>query len=170
MNQLVSLMEKARSSAWYLWLLNFVLLRRVPFNNPHKIRITKIGEDFLEVRLPYRRSNLNHIKGLHACGLATVAEYASGLLLLRYLDPLKFRLIMQSLDIEYHYQGKMDGVVRWKMDTQWLQDNVLTPLTTEDVVQITPEIEVHDSENNLLCTARICWQVKNWSKVRTAVT
>ncbi len=93
--------EKASQSAFYLWLLNMGLQRAVPFNKPHRFRIQKIEKGKVEIKLPFIRKNQNHIKGLHACSMATLAEYSTGLTLLSCLDPKKYRLIMQKIEMEY---------------------------------------------------------------------
>ncbi|MBA4146221.1 MAG: DUF4442 domain-containing protein, partial [Cytophaga sp.] len=39
-----SLVQKAKSSGFYLWLLNLAFERMVPFNRPHGFRIAEIGD------------------------------------------------------------------------------------------------------------------------------
>jgi hypothetical protein len=64
-------------------LLSWVFRRVIPFNAPHGIRIASVtnGPDStaVEVLLPWRRRNRNHIDTVHACALATAAEFATGL-------------------------------------------------------------------------------------------
>jgi len=169
MKQLLILINKAKRSSFYLWLLNVALLRLVPFNKPHKFKVLKIDDNSIEINMPYRKANLNHIKGLHACGLATVAEYTTGLFLLSQLDPKKYRLVMQSMEITYHYQGKYDAIAKWRLNKDWLQQKIFSPLQGEDSIIISPKIEVHDTQQNHLCTATINWQIKHWVKVQTKV-
>src|SRR6187402_2284113 len=107
---LVEITEKAKHSGFYLWVLNFFFERMVPFNMPHKFRITYVSDNSVRSLLPYRRRNLNHVKGLHACALATLTEMTSGFMLAVKLDPAKYRLILRRLEIDYLYQGKMDAV------------------------------------------------------------
>jgi acyl-coenzyme A thioesterase PaaI-like protein len=120
----------------------------------------------VEIRMPYRRRNQNHIKGLHACGLATLSEYAAGLLLSYRLDPAKYRFIMRSLNMQYHYQGKMDAVATFSISEQWLNDNVISPLRQNDHVYVLCEVKTYDVQGNHLCTGTTEWQVKNWDKVK----
>ena len=80
--------QKARTSSFRLWLLNKALHWKIPFNKPHGIKITAITDDGFEVTVPYIRRNYNHIKGTHACCLATAGEYVVGLSLLRKLSLL----------------------------------------------------------------------------------
>ena len=88
----------AKSSGFGLWKLNLGLSYIIPFNKPHRIKVKSISDTKVTTFIPYRRRNFNHIKGIHACGMATCAEFSSGLLLLSRLDPKKYRLIMESIE------------------------------------------------------------------------
>lgn len=158
---------KARTSSLHLSLLNLALNRIVPFNKPHGFRIIEIGDDHIITLIPYRKRNLNHIKGLHACALATLSEFTTGLLLLTRLDGSKYRLIMQRLEMDYHYQGKMDAMATYSITKETIRQQILEPLETGDSVVIVCEVKIHDREGNHLTTGRVHWQVKDWGKVRT---
>jgi hypothetical protein len=75
MDKLNVFVQKAKHSKFYLWVLNFVLLRMVPFNNPHKLKIQTIADDGITMFAANTKNNRNHIKGIHACLLATLCEY-----------------------------------------------------------------------------------------------
>ncbi len=160
-------LDLARQSKFGLWKLNFALLRFVPFNKPHGFKVIQLDEYLVKVKMPYKRSNLNHIKGLHACGLATAAEYSSGLLLLSHLGMKKYRIIMESLEAKYHYQGKMPAIATFKMDEEELRKSILEPLKTQESVIKQCQVEVHDTDGNHLCTVKTNWQIKSWQKVKT---
>jgi acyl-coenzyme A thioesterase PaaI-like protein len=166
MKQLLSIIKKAQHSGFYLWLLNFLLLRGIPFNKPHGIKILKITDNSISIKLPYKRKNYNHLKGLHACALATLSEYTSGLLLMSRLDPAKYRLIMQSLEMNYFRQGKKDAVVSLSMEKEEFQNKILSPLEGNESINFQQEIKVHDTDDTHLCTANVNWQIKDWSKVK----
>jgi hypothetical protein len=157
----------AKQSNFGLWKLNFIMHRGIPFNKPHNIRIIEIGEDHVKVRIPYKRWNLNHIKGIHACGLATAAEYSSGFMLLTKLGFKKYRIIMESMEMKYHYQAKMTAIATFKIDDAWLKEHVFDKLAEEGVAYAKCEILVHDTEGNHVCTGYTNWQIKEWSKVKT---
>ncbi len=169
MEQLKRIIEKAEHSAFYKWLMNQVLLFKIPFNGPHNFRVNKLTKDVVQVKIPYVRKNLNHIKGIHACALATASEYAIGLLLAYNLDASKYRLILQNLTIDYSYQARTDALVNFQMNQDWLNQHVISKLTTDDSVIVTCSAEVHDVNHNLLCTCSTTWQVKKWEKVRLKV-
>jgi acyl-coenzyme A thioesterase PaaI-like protein len=147
--------------------LNWILSLGIPFNRPHGIRIHRVEAHAVTTRIPYRRINMNHIRGTHACGLATAAEFCSGLVLLRKLSPTEYRLIMQKLEVEYHYQCKTDALARYALDPAHFEIDLQAPLQRDGVLFYTCEIPVHNSEERLVCTARTTWQIKPWKAVRT---
>ena len=161
------ILEKAKHSSFYLMLLNWSLGRMVPFNKPHGFKIIEIGEYRLKIIMPYRKSNFNHIRGLHACGLATISEFATGFLLLSSLDMKKYRMIMQRLEMNYHYQGKMDAVAEFVISKEWLEEKVIKPLQTQEAVVVPCEVKIHDVKGNHLTTGMVFWQFKDWAKVKT---
>jgi len=165
--ELVTITEKAKKSSFYLWMLNFFFERFVPFNLPHRFRITSIGDDSVTTSLPYRKRNLNHVKGLHACALATLTEMTSGFMLAVKLDPKKFRLILRRLEMDYMYQGKMDAVCEFIVTPEWMKANIYDPLTRADSVDIIAEVKIFDIKGNQLTLGKAYWQVKDWAKVRT---
>ena len=164
-----TLIKKAQDSKRYLKILNISLSRIIPFNKPHRIKVTEIGDGHIITTLPYRKSNFNHIRGLHACGLATLAEFTTGMSLLRKLDTKKYRLIMKQIQVQYHFQGKFDAYAKFEADDDWVKNNVITLLENQEKIDVPVTIEVKDAKDNLLATADIIWQVKDWEKVKTAV-
>ena len=170
MMDIEKLIADAGKSKFALWKLNFALLRGIPFNKPHNLEVIGISSHEVVVRYPYKRSNLNHIKGLHACGLVTAAEYAAGLTLLAKLGATKYRFILESLEMKYHYQGKKDAIAKCTMDEAKLQKEVIEPLATDDAVYIKCEAKVYDVDDNHLSTGISTWQIKRWEKVKTEVT
>jgi acyl-coenzyme A thioesterase PaaI-like protein len=163
------ILEKAKHSAFYLKVLNWSLGRMIPFNKPHGFKIFEIEDFRLKIIIPYRKSNFNHIRGLHACALATISEFATGFLLLSNLDIKKYRLIMQRLEIDYHYQGKMDAFAEFIISKEWLDENIRHPLQTQEAIVVPCEVKIHDSKGNHLTTGKVYWQIKVWSKVKTKV-
>ncbi|MCA1751020.1 MAG: DUF4442 domain-containing protein [Cryomorphaceae bacterium] len=160
-------LDAAMHSSFALRKLNWLLWLGIPFNHPHGIRIHEVEADAVTTRIDLKRKNTNHIRGIHACGLATAAEFCSGLVLLRRLDPRKYRLIMQKMTVEYHYQAKKDALARYSLSDADFDAGILSKMEKEGVVLFTCEVPVHDIAGNHLCTAYTTWQVKGWDKVRT---
>ena len=168
MYDLRKMLLQAQQSSLRLWILNMLLARVIPFNGPHKLRVAEVFDDGVRVQLPYTRRNLNHIKGLHACALATLAEYTTGLSLLYLLGSKRYRLIMQRIEIDYLYQGKISAEAEFRLsndDCEALSEEV----ESEGVVVRPFEVVIRDNESNELCKARVHWQLKDWSKVSTSV-
>lgn len=166
---LPTLLERSRRSALARWWLNAMLRFRIPFNRPHGFRVTPLPEGGIRVDIPYWRVNRNHIRGLHACCLATAAEYCCGLALLEHLDARTYRLIMKELRMVYHYQAKAASHAVFAPGRAALDAQVLGPLATADAVLYTAEVPLHDAKGNHVATGHITWQVKAWARVRTAV-
>ncbi len=160
------LLLRAGDSRLHLSCLNVLLGHLIPFNRPHGIKVQGLSEAGVEVRLPYLRRNMNHIQGLHACALATAAEFASGLALVRHLGFSKYRLIMRELSAVYLKQGRTDTLARCECTTSWVQEHVLTPLENgaEVDVRLTPKL--FSSDGSLLAEVTVHWQVKHWSAVK----
>lgn len=167
MDKFTTAIEKARKSKFQLWILNTFIGRFIPFNGPHKFRIIGITDDGFEIEMPYMRKNLNHLKGLHACGLATLSELTAGLTLIRKLGFKEYRLIMQELNMQYFYQAKMPVRVRYELSESFLNEQVREPLGKQDAVFVELKTEVYDLEKNHICTGITKWQIKRWTNVKT---
>lgn len=166
--QIEKLIKKAESSSLSLWWLNFLLGRLIPFNRPHGIKVIKISKSSIQTKIPYKRKNQNHIKGLHACGLATAAEFASGLLLLYNFGFKKYRLIMKSIQVDYSFQAKSDAVANFELNQNEVK-SFSQFIEKEGVGEFLCKINVNDEDGNLLCTVKTNWQIKLWEKVKTKV-
>jgi acyl-coenzyme A thioesterase PaaI-like protein len=164
------IIEKAKHSPLYLKLLNWSLNRMIPFNKPHGFNIIEIGDHHLKTIIPYKKRNFNHLRGLHACALATISEFTTGFLLITKLDGKKYRLIMQRLEMDYHYQGKMDAYAEFTISPEWLTENIYSPLSTNEATVVTCLVKINDAKGNHLTTGKVFWQVKDWTKVKTKVT
>jgi len=163
------LVRKARTSPFFMWLFNKSLAAMIPFNKPHGFRVHSFTDWTLTTAIPYRKSNFNHLRGLHACALATICEMTSGLLLIMKLDPKKYRIILKKLEVDYHYQGKMDAFGTFEISQQWLNEFVLQPLASSEAIIVPCEVTIHDTAGNKLTTGRVFWQIKEWKKVKTKI-
>lgn len=169
MKKLSGLIKKAQKSSFYLWLLNVILHRVIPFNKSHGLKITAITDDGFEMTMPYWKENMNHLKGLHACGLATLCEYIAGLTLIRKAGAENYRLIMENINVQYFYQAKGDVVTVFELSDEWMENNVTKPLQTEDATYVVLESNIFDKQGNKICTGTTRWQIKKWDKVRTKI-
>ncbi len=167
MNRLQKQVLKARDSKFHLWLLNTVLLRTVPFNKPHRLKVSHISGDEITITAKNKSYNQNHIKGIHACLLATLCEYVSGLSLLLKLDPKEYRIILKNIHMTYHYQAKENVHVTFKLSDDYFSKEILQPLEDSEAIFKEFAIDVFDTKQNHICTGLINWQIKSWKKVKT---
>lgn len=167
MKKLNWLINKAQTSTFYLWLLNYFAAKMVPFNKSHCLTIKKITALSIEVELPYTKRNFNHIKGIHACALATLCEYSTGVVLLSAIDPSLYRIILKTIQVTYHYQAKKAVRARFELTKEWIENNVVVPLKNNEAIFQEFKIEVYDIDNNHICTGLINWQIKSWKKVKS---
>lgn len=168
--KLKQLLEDGSKSAWGLKKLNIALGIGIPFNKPHGIKVKTLGYHKTETFIPYKRRNWNHIKGTHACAIATVSEFSAGLLLMMNLEADEYRIIMRSISVEYFYQCKKDAVAESTAEKEELQGDLKAELA-EKPEGIYKEIEtkVTDVDGQHIATAKTFWQIKEWSKVKTKV-
>ena len=165
--KLSSLLGKARHSAAQRGLVNFLLPWLIPFNRPHGFKVVPLRDGGMSVQLPYWRVNRNHIKGMHACALATAAEMCSGLAVIERLDPKQYRMILRELRMQYRYQAKQRVIASAPDLSNAIEEQVIAPLRLAESVDYTSTVELHDASGNHVATGTATWQVKPWSKVRT---
>lgn len=139
----------------------------IPFNRPHGLRIIEWNDFHIKTLIPYRRKNFNHIRGLHACALATLSEFTTGFLLLNGLEAARYRIIMQRMEVSYHYQGKTDATAEFSISKEWIEEHVAKPLLSSDAIVVPCEVKITDTNGNQLTTGLVYWQIKEWGKVRT---
>ena len=145
--------------------MNLILRRVIPFNGPHKFKVSEIKPGKTVVEIPFRTSNKNHLRGLHACAMVTAAEYGSGLSLL-YLFGLKdYRLIMKSLDAEYFKQGKSASRAVYAYDEKALRKKIAEGIEQDGKVFIQETVSIVDAKDEELCKVNVNWQLKPWSQV-----
>ncbi len=158
---------QAKSSQFGLKKLNYILAIGIPFNKPHGIKLHHVSDHLVETIIPYKRKNFNHIKGIHACALATCSEFASGFILLSNLDDQKYRLIMERIEMDYHYQAKTTCISKAELSENWLKETIYAPLETAEKISIKMAVKTYDLNDNHICTATITWQIKAWDRVKT---
>jgi hypothetical protein len=74
---------------------------------------------------------------------------------------------MQRMEMDYHFQGKMDAFAEFQVTEEWYTSEIVDPLTRADAVVVPCTVKVIDAKGNHLTTGVVYWQVKNWSKVKT---
>ena len=79
----------------------------------------------------------------------------------------KYRLIMESIEVKYFFQGKSGCTASYEMDQETLKNQIISPLSAGEIVYYKCEVPVHDADGNHVCTGFINWQIKSWDKVKT---
>lgn len=132
----------------------------IPFNRPHRLKVQSLSNDACEVALPRRRRNLNHVGTMHACALATAAEYASGLCVLSAMGVGTVRLVMAELKMQYGRRAETACVARATMSAEVLAD-VQTKLDHEGRGSFDLHSVVRDAQGEVVAEAHITWHVKS---------
>ena len=145
--------------------LNWVMARAIPFNMPHRIKVKSVSNEKIVTSLPYRKRNLNHLKSLHAAALMTVGEYCSGLWIMKRMGT-KYRVIMKTISIEYHKQGRTDAIATYELSDKEFQEKIEKPILKDGVVFHTCNVKITNAKDELLADAAVEWQIKDWDKVR----
>lgn len=162
---LEKLVVKSYQSKFWLRILNYSLWFKIPFNKPHRLIIKEITENSITVHIPYIWKNLNHLRGIHACALATASEYTCGFLLISRLSAQKYRLIMRSMHVDYIKQGKSDLYVHFKLEEEKIE-GLKNKLKIETQCIEILEVEVRDAQQNLISVAKLEWQLKEWKTLK----
>lgn len=157
-----------RAKVGRLFWINLIFRRVLPFNVPHGIKLLSIKDDSIQVALPDRRSNRNHLKGLHACAIATACEFCSGMAVLIRFDMSEYRLIMNRIEVDYLRRPGKGGSMAVTEIPADLQKEVARQIESsmDGAARIQLISELVDSSNQVVARANVHWHIKPWSKVR----
>ena len=155
-------MKRAKSGR--PWLFSRLMQEVIPFNRPHAISVIELSPSSCKVYLPEKYRNKNHLRTMHACAIATAAEYVSGLNVVQAFDMEKFRLIMSRIEVDYvrrpdGYCHAESGISNEHMS------QINRELDAEGVSKFSLVSIVTDSKNEKVAEATVYWQVKSWQKV-----
>jgi len=153
-----SLLQKAEKGGFWLWMVNRVLWRVIPFNGVHKPLIKNIQPNLIKTSLLLTRRNKNHLGGMHACALATLAEYSCGILMLKNFGS-KYRLIMKSIHVDYHVQCRTDALCKFELQADRITE-IREALLRNNKTELTCEVQILDLIGQTTCTAKVEWQLK----------
>lgn len=166
--KLASLIKKAQHSKLNLWLLNRVLHHAVPFNKPHGFKVRDISSSHITTYAPYHKKNFNHVRGIHACAIATIGELSAGMMLMYHFSPAEYRFIMSHIEIDYYYQAKKDITSKASLSADD-KISILKTLENSDKTSQLVISEIMDSDQQHIATVKTVWQIKSWRNVKTKV-
>ena len=148
--------------------LNVIFKRILPFNAPHGIRILELNEEGVKVRLPSKRANRNHLKGMHACAIATACEFCSGLAVLAQFEMKDYRLIMNRLEVDYLRRPVKGGCVAKADISPNLREEVqqMISSSSDGAARFVMPSVLLDASGETVARATVHWHVKAWNDVK----
>jgi len=135
----------------------------LPFNRPHRISISAVTGDAVEVGLPERRSNRNHLGGMHACAIATALEFCSGAAVLIEVGMRDYRIIMSRIEVDYLAKPQGDCVARSSRNTPDVK-GLSGVLEKEGVARLVMTSDLYDNRGEHCAQAQIHWHLKVWER------
>ena len=141
-------------------ILDKVLNINIPFNRRLKFKITELNPKVVSVTSPSVKSRQNHIKGAHACALATLGEYPAGLVLAQNFSVENYRFILKELSMNYEKQGRGELFATCSVKTLKKPSQ-----TAENWYKMKTEITNKKGELVAICNTN--WQVKPWGLVKS---
>ncbi len=141
-------------------LLDKILDFNIPFNKPLKFKIQELSKDMVQIHSPSVKARQNHIKGAHACALATLGEYPAGLVLAQNFSPQKYRFILKDLNMSYEKQGRGALTAICKISAAPSVEN--DDESWHEMITV-----INNAQGELVATCKTNWQIKDWSKVKS---
>ena len=168
MMQRLFLWALERAKGGNVFWLNAVFRRILPFNAPHGIQIRSFNDGAVQVKLPSRRANQNHLKGMHACAIATACEFCSGLAVLSRFDMSSYRLIMNRLEVDYTRRPATGDCPAQAEISSTLATEIsaMMKAAPDGAARFQMESILLDKEGNQVAKAMVHWHVKAWDDVR----
>ncbi|HLW58154.1 MAG TPA: DUF4442 domain-containing protein [Bacteriovoracaceae bacterium] len=145
--------------------LNKILTLGIPFNAPHGFKIKRIDDECVQIDLPHKKLNQNHLGGVHACAIATLGEFCAGLSILKHFGISQYRLIMSELNAQYTYQARKH--LTGKCIQHFDQEQVRKDLEAEGKSSQTLKTIIYDLDGQEVAVVTTTWQIKKWGLVRT---
>ncbi len=121
------------------WFISFVLGRLVPLVGTARLRFDEVSAQRVVVSIRNRRRVQNHIKGVHAAGMALLAETATGFALGMHLPDDKLPLI-KTMKVVYlkRAQGHLRAVAQ-------LNAEQVQQVLAQDKGEVTVPVTVTDA-------------------------
>jgi acyl-coenzyme A thioesterase PaaI-like protein len=145
--------------------LDKILSFKIAFNRPHGILVRDLSPTECTTTLPMKSLNTNHLKGIHACALALVGEYSSGLIILRNTGLKDYRIILKEMHVKYEKQAKGQVTGRAVLTSEHITQ-LKEELPQSGEVLIKLQTEMFNQKNERVAVAETHWHLKNWNKVK----
>ncbi|MCA9623779.1 MAG: DUF4442 domain-containing protein [Myxococcales bacterium] len=132
-------------------LTTLALRQSVPFLGSAGVRFVEAGQDHVTLALRNRRRVRNHIRGVHACAAALLAEATSGLALALELPDDRLILLTR---MEIDYVGRMQGGL---VATARLAADTRAQVMSDPRGEATIEVEIRDDADSVPLFPRLTW-------------
>jgi uncharacterized protein (TIGR00369 family) len=136
------------------------MTQAVPFAGHLGLEITNVGEGQATVRLPGRDELTNHVGSQHAGALFTVAETASGAAFVGAFAERLGEVTPLARNAEISYLKIAKGPIDAAATLGIGKEEALATLDADGKVVFPCEIELTDSEGQLVATATVHWHVR----------
>ena len=136
----------------------------IPFNIPHKFKFLEITNECTQLLIPDIRANRNHLGGIHACAIATLGEYASGLTLIKKFGNSKYRLIMEDIRVHYIKQGIGALTTEVTLEADEAQ-RIQKEIVDNNETHISFIANICNANDEIVAVVESNWQLKGWSSV-----
>lgn len=133
------------------WLTSLLLGKVVPLVGTAGLRFDEIGHARVVVSIRNRRKVQNHIKGVHAAGMALLAETATGFCVGMNVPDDKLPLI-KSMKVDYLKRavGDMKAVAQ-------LRPEQIQQILTQDKGEVTVPVTITDESGQEPIQAEMIW-------------
>jgi len=153
LNRLNKVMKKIESAPKMLQkpLLNLALGKTVKLIGTAGVECLELTRHKSIFRIKNRKKVQNHIGGVHAAGMALVAETATGMVLGMNIPDDKIPVI-KTLKVDYHKRCKGDLTA-----TATLNDDQIQSILTTDKGEVAIDVICMDSEDKEPIQAQMIW-------------
>jgi acyl-coenzyme A thioesterase PaaI-like protein len=152
-NQLSRNVARFQSAPAFMrpWLTSFMLGSVVPLVGTAGLRFDEISNERVVVSIRNRRKVQNHIKGVHAAGMALLAETATGFCVGMNVPDDKLPLI-KTLKVSYlkRAQGDMKAVAQ-------LRPEQIQQILTQDKGEVTVPVSITDESGQEPIQCEMVW-------------
>lgn len=152
-NQLSRTVAKFHSLPGFMrtWATSFALGRVVPLVGTAGLRFDELSTQRVVVSIRNQRKVQNHIKGVHAAGMALLAETATGFCVGMNLPDDKLPLI-KTMKVDYlkRAQGDMKAVAQ-------LRPEQIQQILTQDKGEVTVPVSITDETGQEPIQCEMIW-------------
>lgn len=157
-------MERSESPA-ALKAAEKLLVLGIPFNKSRGFKLLRLQSGSCAMKAPFKRSNKNHLGTMHACAIAALGEFPAGLLLIKNFSPVKHRVVMTKLEVEYHKHGSAELTGETVLP-EAKKRQILAELDQKGQARVSMQTVVTRADGEKTADVTTQWQLKPWDSVK----